>query len=175
MIRLNQVGNKAGKISATVKNAEASASIPRGTPVILKLTDTLATDDGLSVVLPGTAGAAISFAAKFGIINDTIAVNALSESVLFGVAPYSLVTRMTRAASSDSWTSSASVASGIALGIDTLNNALLMGASAAGSLATNIAPIVMLDSIAAAVASATATSDTRTAITAAVRTFVRML
>lgn len=174
-IRLNQVGNKAGRISATVKNGESSSSIPRGTPVVLKMTDTAATDDGLSVCLPATAGSALSYAIKYGIITDTTAVNNQSEAVLFGVCNYALVTRMTRAASSDSWTSSAAIASGVALGIDTLNNALLVGASIAGSIASNAAMAVLLDSIASAAASATATSDTRTAITSAVRVFVRML
>lgn len=176
-IRLNQVGNKAGKIAATVRNAEASASIPRGTPVILNLsTTTDNTKDGLDVVLPSTAGAAVGYLGRFGIITDTTAVGQQSEAILFGVATYAIFTRMTRAASSDSWTSSASLASGIACGVDTLNNALLLvGASVAASIATNHMDYALLDSVASAAASATATSDTRTAITSSARAFVRML
>lgn len=175
-LTLNQVGNRAAKAKGTIKNGEASASIPRGTPVILKLSTTSDSDnDGLAVVLPSTAGAANSFGLRYGISLDTIATGAFSEAVLFGVASYALITRMTRAASSDSWTSSASVASGAGMGVDTINNALLVGATIAGSIASNAMPIILLDSLASSAASATATSDTRTAITNAVRVFVRML
>lgn len=173
---LNQVGNKAGRCRATVKNGETSSSIPRGTPVVLKLSTTADSDnDGLAVVLPGTAGSAHSYAFRYGVVTDTLAAGQLGESILWGNANYALVTRATRAASTDSWSASATVASGIALGVDTLNNAFLMAASSAGSLASNAANAVLVDSLATVSASASATSDTRTAITVAARVFVRML
>jgi hypothetical protein len=175
-IRLNQVGNKAGRIMASVRNGETSASIPRGTPVILKLSTTADNpNDGLMVVLPATAGNVNSYGLKYGILVETIAAGVFSESILFGNCGYTLITRATRAASSDSWTSSASIASGVGLGIDTINNACLVGASIAASIASNNMPLIMLDSVASMAASATATSDTRTVITAAVRSFVRMM
>lgn len=174
-MRINQVGNKAARVIVVIKNGETSASIPRGTPVILNLGTALATDDGLAVVLPSTAGSPNSYALKYGVLVDTTTTGNLGESILFGVASYALVTRMTRAASSDSWTSSASSVSGAPLGIDTLNNAFLAGATIAGSIATNAAMAILLDSWASSAASATATSDTRTAITNANRVFVRMM
>jgi hypothetical protein len=174
-MRAKYAGNKADKIILTVRNGEASASIPRGTPVCLAAGATSATNDGLDVVLPATAGNANSFGLRFGILTDTLTAGSFGESILFGVATYALITRMTRAASTDSWTSSASQASGVALGLDTLNNALLIGASIAGSIASQHADAVLLDSLASSAASASATSDTRTAITNAVRVFVRML
>lgn len=171
-MRAKYAGNLADKIIVTIKNAEASASIPRGTPVIMVLN---ATDDGLAVVLPATAGAALSFNARLGVTTTTLTAGQTGESIAFGYVQYALVTRMTRAASTDSWTSSAAVASGIGLGIDTLNNAFLMGASRAGSLVSAADNAWLVDSLAASVASASATSDSRTAITNGARCFVRML
>lgn len=171
-MRLMQVGNKADIIAVNIKNAEASATIPRGTPVILVLN---ATDDGLAVVLPSTAGAALSFNARLGVATAAITATQYGEAIAFGYVAYALITRMTRAASSDSWTSSASAASGIGLGIDTLNNAFLLGASRAGSLVSAADNAWLVDSLASSAASATTTADTRTAITNGVRVFVRML
>jgi hypothetical protein len=172
------IGNKASGNTyvGKVRNAEASASIPRGTPVILNLSTTASSSgDGMDVVLPATAGNPLSYAARYGIVTDTLAAGVYGESIVFGHASYALITRATRAASSDSWTSSASIASGVALGVDTLNNALLVGASVAGSIATNHIDYLMVDSVASIAASATATSDARTAITASVRVFVRVM
>ena len=175
MLRLNQVGNKAGRISATILNGETSATIPRGTPVVLKLSATAVNaDDGLKVVLPSTAGDPVNYFGRYGICTDTMTTGQQSEAILFGVCPYSLVTLATRAASTNSWTSSASIASGVALGLDSLNNALLIGASSAGSLPF-AGGIFLLDSLASIAASATATTDTRTAITIAARTLVRFM
>lgn len=171
-MRAKFAGNKRDSVILNFKNAEASASIPRGTPVILVLN---ATDDGLACVLPSTAGAALSFNARFGVATETVAATLVSEAICFGYVQYALITRMTRAASTDSWTSSASVASGIGLGIDTLNNAFLLGASRAGSLVSAADNAWLVDSLASSAASASATSDTRTAITNGVRAFVRML
>lgn len=174
-MRAKYAGNKADRIICTVRNGEASASLPKGTPVVLNISTASATDDGLSVVLPATAGVTNSFGLKYGVLTDTLVAGAYGESILFGVAAYALITRMTRAASSDSWTSSASQASGIGMGLDTINNAFLLGASIAGSIASNNMPAILLDSLASSAASASATSDTRTVITNANRAFIRML
>ncbi len=174
-MRIKQVGDKPDRIIMFVRNAEASASIPRGTPLVLNLSTTTNAKDGMDVVLPGTAGDPLSYAARYGVVTDTLAAGANGESILFGMCAYALVTRATRAASSNSWSASASTASGIALGIDTINNAFTMGASIAGSIATNHVDAVLIDSLAAVVASATATTDTRTALTVGARVFVRML
>jgi hypothetical protein len=172
-------GAKAGanRFVLPVKNAEASASIPRGTPVVLDLSTTAdAAGDGLEVVLPSTAGNVISYGAKFGVLTDTLAAGATGESILFGISTYTLITRATRAASTDSWTSSASQASGAVMaGIDTLNNAFLTAASSAASLASALPAGLLLDSIASFAATASSTADTRTVLTSAVRAFIRMM
>jgi hypothetical protein len=174
-MRAKYVGNKADKIILNVQNTEVSANIPKGTPVILKLSDTAQTDDGLDVVLPSTAGSSLSYSLKFGVLTDSLTPGSYGESILFGVANYALVTRMTRAASTDSWTSSASTISGVGLGIDTLNNAFVPGGTVVGSIASNIMVAIMLDSWASSAASASSTADTRTAITNGNRVFVRMM
>lgn len=176
-IKIMQVGDKAGRISASVKNGESTASIPRGTPAILKLSTTASSqDDGLSIVLPATAGNAHSWALRFGVVADTILAGAQGDVILFGPCSYVLVQKATRAASSDSWTSSASIASGVRIdGVDTVNNCFLVGASSAGSLASRAGGLILLDSISSLPSSASATTDTRTVIIVAVRAFVRML
>lgn len=170
-MRMKQAGNKADSMIAVVRNNEASASIPKGTPVVLQIDST---NDGLEVILPATAGSALSNALRYGVVTTTLAALDYGESFLFGICPYALITRMTRAASSDSWTSSASQASGIGLGLDTINNAFVLGASAVGSLLT-CPNAVLIDSLASSAASASTTSDSRTAITNAVRAFIRMM
>lgn len=171
-MRLKTVGNKRDNVMVVVRNAESSASIPQGSPLTLVLNGT---NDGLDVVLPGTAGDAKNGAFKYGIASDTIANGAYGEAIVFGFCAYALMTKMTRAASTDSWTSSQSSASGIALGYDSLNNALVGNASMVGSLGTLHAAAVLASSLASSAASASATSDTRTAITNAVKVFVRMM
>lgn len=175
-MRAKFVGNKADKLIMNVRNDEASASIPAGTPVILNLSTTAsATADGLGVVLPATAGSANSYSLKYGVLTTVLTTGQYGESVLFGIATNAIVIRATRAASTDSWSATNSSASGVGLGIDTVNNAFTLGASIAGAIVSNALAAVLLDSLSNIVASASATSDTRTALTTAYRVFVRML
>jgi hypothetical protein len=171
-MRFKQNGNKKDIVAVVVRNDEASASIPRGTPVTLVLDGT---EDGVAVVLPSTAGDAKNGAFKYGIAVNTIAAGDYGESQVFGHCSYAILTRATRAATSDSWTSSQSQDSGIALGWDSINNALVMNASAVGSLGTLHANCVLASSISSIAASATATSLTLTAITVAAKVFIRMM
>jgi len=65
------------------------------------------------------------------------------------------------------------LASGFWLGIDTLNNAFV---TLSASIGTGNNPFaVLLDSVASFAASATATTDTRTALTIGVRAFLRII
>src|SRR5674476_977959 len=171
-MRFKSVGNKRDSVFTVVKNGEASASIPAGTPVTLLLNGT---EDGVQVVLPSTAGDAKNGAFKYGILTATLAANAYGEVQQFGFCPYALMTKMTRAASTDSWTSSQSSQSGIALGWESINNALVGNASMVGSLGTLGGAVVLAASLASSAASASATGDTRTAITNAVKVFIRMM
>lgn len=172
---------------AAIRNAETVA-IPRGTPVILNLTSTAqpttASDgygpgyeDGLQVVLPSTAGATPSLNFIYGVALSTIPPGESGGAQVFGVCAYVLVTRMTRAASTDSWTSSASssLAGGFLLNADTLNNAFKTYASTASLAQQHQGDMVMLDSMSSESASASATSDTRTAVLKNYRAFIRLM
>lgn len=154
-----------------IQNGEASASIPAGTPVILSLNGT---GDGFAVVLPSTAGAAKSNALAFGVAVNTLVTGQRDSAFAYGYSPYNILTIMTRAASSNSWTSSASISSFALLGIDTVNNAFSTISASAGSGNWGVMG-VLIQSVASSAASATNTSDTRTAITNAVTAFIRMM
>lgn len=180
--------NRPDLIFVSVRNGEATNSLPRGTPLILNLSSTpqpstaseargAGYEDGLQVVLPATAGANPSTNFPYGVAVDTILATQLGEAFIFGVCPYALVTRATRAASTDSWTSSASssLAGGFLLNIDTLNNSFKTYASTASLAQQHQGDMVLLDSIASMAASASNTSDTRTAVVTGYRVFVRLM
>lgn len=189
-------------VIVAARNAESTAAIPRGTPIVLNLSsapqptsgaDGFAAgyEDGLQVVLPSTAGANPTALFPFGVAVDTIANGQLGEALVFGVVAYALVVRATRAASTDSWSASAtsSSAGGFLLSIDTVNNAFRTYAPSSISLANASsivtsggidiqklnAQAVMLDSMATFSASASATSDTRTIALVGYRAFIRMM
>ena len=175
-MRFKMVGNKRDVSAVVVSNAD-TVTIPRGSPICLNVNGT---DDGLAVVLP-SGSAAKSHAFFYGVaLYDIEATptnsktSPFGECQVFGFNNYSLFLLGTRAASTDSWTSTASVALGVLLNVDTINNAF---SSSGGTLAkTAFLPFAVLgQSIASVAASASATSDTRTANTTAVKTFLRAL
>jgi hypothetical protein len=169
-MRAGRTGRIADKIFLNVKSDEASATIPRGTPVCLAMDGT---DNGLAVVLPGTT-AANSNSLVYGVATADLAAGATGEVQAFGYCSYGIVRRGTRAASTDSWTSTASAAAQIMLNIDTLNNCF---STSGGTLAASAyLPFALLaESLASIAASASATSDTRTALTTSAKLFLRML
>src|SRR6185436_14861164 len=142
-MRISTVGNKSDHVAIVVKNGEASASIPRGTPLVLALNGT---DDGLAVVLPASATAQKAGTQQMGVALGTMAAGTTGEAIVYGIAPYAIITRATRAASSDSWSASGSHSNFWVLAIDTLNNAFLPQAS---SLLTNtfVPQAALLDSM----------------------------
>jgi hypothetical protein len=168
-MRNSKIGNVVEQVFLNVKSGEASSSIPKGTPVVLELNGT---DDGLAVVLPATGGTAFC-AAAFGVTTAALAAGATGQVQAFGFNRYSIIRRGTRAASSDSWTSSAAMSTGQLLVIDTVNNCFSTAASLAASAFLPLG--LLVESVASVAASATATSDTRTVITTSAKTFLRML
>lgn len=161
-------------ILLSAKNEEATANIVKGTPVVLILNGT---DDGFAVVLPSTAGAVKSSSFSFGVSVTQLAggtpVGVQDDFMALGYCPFALVQNGTRAASTASWNSQASNAAGAALTIDTVNNcfAVYSSVGAAGA----VFDAYLVDTIASYASSASATSDTRTAINAGYRVFVHML
>lgn len=178
-MRAKYTGNKADRIMHVVKNGEATLTIPRGSPLVLKYTGTADPDnDGLAVVLPNTAGSASSFSVKYGVATQTMAPGEFGETILAGIAPYALVQKMTRSATTASWSGAISYGSGVPMGIDTVNNLFAPGTGTdtlAGSVLNGGFQAVLLDQVAAIPASASNTSDARTVIYGGARAFIRML
>lgn len=172
-------------------------SIPAGTPVILNLGATAEPttyqnglpagfEDGLQVVLPATAantgqnlGTFALNNLHYGVAVENIAYNQLGQVMVHGVYPFALFVRATRASTTSSWSSSASFSGWQYLSIDSINNAYTTFASAAAATTnatlpvTTPIPVFLLDSIAVLAASASNTSDTRTAIITQQRVFIR--
>lgn len=187
-MRSQTLGDKADFLAARVRNAEASATIPRGTPVALILNGT---DDGLAVVLPSTAGVTPCAVAKYGVALDDILAGQLGEVQLAGICRYAVFSVNTRASSTGaaSWSAQVSVASFVVLSINTVNNFFSTKASSIGfasiastdTLAALVIPVlpdaagILAQSVASQAASATTTSETRTVITQAVKVFLRMM
>lgn len=169
-MRLKTVGNKADVLGVVIRNADTVA-IPLGTPVVL---NSNGTNDGLDVVLPSTAGASKMHALAFGVtIGPALAVNATGEAMIFGFHTAVVLTRQTRSASTVSWNSEASIASYGLMNIESVANGFQTGATLAS---TNFLPFAVLgQSLASYASSVSSTADTRTAITAAVRAFLRII
>jgi hypothetical protein len=168
-----------------------SNSIPVGCPVILNLSNTaqpttyqnglpIGFEDGLQVVLPVSAAnnqamdAALSVQLlHYGVALGNILYGQLGEVMVHGVYPAALFTRATRSAATASWSSSASIAGGQLLTIDTINNAYTTIATASATHQLSMLPVFLLDSVASISASASNTSDVRTAIITTQRVFIR--
>jgi hypothetical protein len=159
-----------------------TVQINAGTPLVLDLSAALipATSvnglppgyqDGMAVVLPSTAGATPSSYLAYGVALGNIPVNTLGEAQVHGLVKFALITVQTRTASTNSWSTVASVNSMALLVIDTLNNAYVT----TNSLSAGQEHALLIDTIATIAASATTSADTRTAILAGYRVFVRQM
>jgi len=169
-MRMKSVGNKADILAVVIHNAD-TITIPLGTPVVVVCNGT---NDGLDVVLPSTAGASKMHSLAFGVtIGPSLAVGAYGEAMIFGFHTAVVLTRQTRASSTNTWNSEASIASFGLMNIESVANGFQTGATLAS---TNFLPFAVLgQSLASYASSASNASDTRTAITAAVRAFLRVI
>jgi hypothetical protein len=175
-MRFKNVAGAGGYGDHTLLSAKNEDTVPivKGTPVVLVLNGT---DDGFAVVLPSTAGAIKTGSFSFGIsvtqLQGGTPVGVQDDFLAYGYCPFALLQNGTRSATTASWNSQASNAAGAALTIDTVNNcfAVYSASGAPGSVYDGY----LVDTIASYASSASATSDTRTAITAGYRVFVHML
>lgn len=107
----------------TVKGRNDSASaIAKGTPVCLSLDGT---EDGLAVKLPADGGSqALADTFFYCVAKESVAVNAIGDFQVFGVVREAILRRATRggSATSDNWAGSTSIAKGVLLSLDTVNN-----------------------------------------------------
>lgn len=176
------VGNKSDHVRVVVKNAD-TVTIPNGAPVVLAFNGT---DDGLAVVLPTTSAAQKVVGFQFGVALGNIAVSSVGEAMVFGFCQQLQLFRQTRSDSTGNWATEAARSVGEFLDISTAINgwvtivssitALTISTGTANVQVATIRPLAVLaQTLASYASSASATSDTRTAITAAVKAFVRMM
>ena len=151
----------------SLMNGEASSTIPRGAPVVLKSSDLG------QVVLPATGGVTQAHSLFAGIATNAAPAGAPVEIVAGGYCFQARFVNRTRAASTDSYASVPARAVGDLLTIDTVNNAIAYSTVGAASLGVN--PLVMVQSIASIASAASATSDTGTVQTQMVKVWVRAL
>lgn len=164
-MRFQTIGNKPAFQSDNVRNSE-TVTIPRGTPVILAFNGT---EDGFAVVLPSTAGAALSAAFYFGVATDDILAGQVGEARRDGLCNYCLISQSTRTASTNSFSTQNSLNSGVLLAIDTVYNAFSTVASTINVPSTTSTVINLIDGYVAILAqiipSVTAGSASSTAST----------
>jgi hypothetical protein len=172
-MRMKFVGNKRDNIILTYMNCEASASIPVGAPVMHNMSATAAAStDGVCGVLPSTAGAAL-YQFLIGVnVSTNLAVNQYGEALAYGYCPSTLVKLRTRATSTDTWASVATVASALLLVPDFTNNDFQTLANVA---AQSTPPMILLDTLASMATQASTYLGTAIVENALKRSFVRIL
>jgi len=184
-MRTNSLGNNPEKVFQRVISAEASLTIPRGAPVCLVMN---ATNDGLAVVLPRTGGQAKINAFSFGVALDDIVAGALGEVQTYGVCNYVRLCLQSRSQSTGANTipTAQTVALGAMLLVvtdsrvedcfSTIADTVAAASSDAQTLTrNNVANAFLGQSIASAADIATSTSETRLAVTQAVKAFLRFM
>lgn len=164
-MRMKQVGNKADIMAVVIRNSEATASIPLGTPVVMAVPTGLATD-GLDVVLPATATDVTQSSLGVGVALKAIAAGEYGEAQVFGLCQQVKILR-TRGASTDAF---ASIISGLLLKAESVSNCF---ATVASNGASAFMPVAVLASTIASIASTAA--STQTATTGFGKAFLRMM
>jgi len=185
------IGSAPFKSFGNFKSDEASATIPVGAPICYVMDGT---EDGFAAVLPSTAGAAKTpelFAGVNVTAGTGVTPNGFGQFQCYGLCNYALFAQQTRAASTDSYASAASVAIGAPLQIDTVNNAFATDAEFTGAItivtgattatvAANFGNgkppmFVMAQTLASAASSASTSSDSSTKKTYGVKIFLRAM
>src|SRR6187455_1123312 len=127
-MNFKRVGDKAEKIFIPVKSDEPTATMKLGTPVVFSFDGT---DDGVAVVLPSTAVAAMQAAAAVGILTQDLTPGVTGQCQVYGLCLSTRIVRVTRALTTDPWPSAAAVTTkGLQLTMDVANNAFIVGAAA---------------------------------------------
>jgi len=187
-MRLPLVGARNNSIYVEGLNVGTSVIAP-GTPVFLgALFAAASTAEGVDATGICTAldAAALSAAnancaelvarnySMIGIASSNINANARGDIFCYGVTTVNLLVA-SRAASTAAWAAYTGIpaSTGIALGAETVQGKYFVTLQNA-SVVTNY-QIVALDTVANGASSASATSDTRSLITASIRAFVRLL
>ncbi len=167
-MNFKRVGDKAEKIFIPVKNEETTKTIALGTPVFFPFDGV---NDGVSVVLPGTAPAAIQLAGGVGITTSIMTPGQTGSAQVYGLCLSTRVVRATRALPTDPWLAAGAVSTrGLVLNLDVINNAFTIGAAATGKVS-----VLLAQTIAAYPGGPAAPGDTSLALIVLVKSFVRMM
>lgn len=177
-MRFKTVGNKYDSAFIVVRNADAY-DIPLGAPLFFVMNGT---NDGLDVVGANVAaGAKQEFFAGIAVApsspnSNVIAQNRHGEAQVFGLCQNTRVVTITRAASTDSYNSVTAIVVGDVMQINTLSSVDAISRSAAGA-ATAILPNIIAAQAYTSTASQSSSFDTtsRTAITTALKSFIRAM
>lgn len=182
-MRINQNPGRTSpdRMATSIHNADTVA-IPLGAPVVLAMNGT---NDGLDVVLPSTSAAQKIQGLRYGVCTKTIQVGEFAEAIVFGFTNSLLLYRQTRADSTQVWASEAARSVGEYLTISSAINGFVTAVSTqkivtnatTDTLALQIynPDAVLGQTLASYSSSASSTADTRTAITALVKAFVRLM
>jgi hypothetical protein len=172
--------NKARVITEYLTN-EDTVTMPNGTPVALVMNGT---DDGFGIVLPSTAGAQKSQSLFVGVVDAPSSASATSggiasnfggDVIIGGLARNALIVMQTRASSSNNWATYSAISSGDALSVNTVVNAFSLFTQGSALTGLQYPNIVACQTVASGASSASAASDTRTAITAAINIWLRLM
>lgn len=184
------IGTRPFKAFENFKSAEASASIPAGSPILFAINGT---EDGFAAHLPSSSTAAKCPELFAGVSNgpNPVLASAFGSAQVWGLCEYALVVQSSRAASTDSFVSAAALSIGQALAIDTVNNAFKTGSQVTGAftivtnattdtLAINFGDgnppmFVMAQTLASASSSASTTSDSSVKKTFGLKVFLRAM
>jgi len=181
-------GNKRDEVYTVIHNAETVNTMSIGQIAVFVLNGT---NDGLDCQLPATLGATQAQAVPAGVVATQgfnvagIPSGGYGEACVYGFCPNVQLTQQTRASSTAAWATQASVAQFQTLIPETLSNGmttlaaqsfLTVSTGTAGvAVSQHLAFAVIAQTLASFASSASATSDTRTAITTMVKAFVRFL
>ena len=201
-MRMKTVGNKRDIMAPVIQNSEATATIKLGQPVCMYALGGAGTNpDGIAVCLPSTAhtqNAGNEFQMLYGVALTNIAsgipVNGYGEAQVFGFCADIAFTSATRASSTASWSTIASMACWAPLTPETVGNgwttyahdAWIPAGSATTVSGSQIFPnfqVLLLPysvstgstGIYSIAASASAASDTRTALFSLCKGYVRIM
>jgi hypothetical protein len=130
------LGNKSQNQWKHVKSVETTTTIKKGAPVVLDVSSAA----GIAKIGYGVKSVESLAAAEqpffFGLAVEDIAPNAESTTI-FGYYAFARMIRATRAASTDVWASTAAIALGDVLAINTTAGLQAVSRSGAGSAITN--------------------------------------
>lgn len=173
-MRFKTVGNKYDAAFVVVYNPSTTVTIPVGAPVFFIMNGT---NDGLAVQnATAAAGAGQVFLGGIVATPTGLPPQSYGEAQVYGICQYTRVVTITRAASTDSYNSVTAIVVGDVMQINTLASADAVSRSAAGAATANIANILAAQAY-TSTASQSSSFDTtsRTAVTTALKTFLRCM